>query len=165
MVYARKITRSKWEKALTACEKNDGTIDISNFPADTLTSDLRTSSNKLSVWCVESIEDAVLAMMANESSRIETIYILALNDLSSFELQESPGDTKVEDLIKKHRDIASLNYGVLGLVSKKFLNAFHDKHYHAFKKSDIQRILRNAIEQNRLSVDDLNESVQGSLSK
>ena len=70
MVFSRKISRAKWEKALEACNNMP---DISSFPADTLTSDMRTSGNTLSVWDVENQEDAVLAMMTNNNSRMLSV--------------------------------------------------------------------------------------------
>lgn len=94
--------------------------DISSFPADTLTSDMRTSGNTLSVWDAENQEDAVLAMMTNNNSRIERVDILYLDDLRGVNIKSSKGNTAVEDLIERHKDIEQLNYDSLGIVAGIF---------------------------------------------
>ena len=83
MIFARKIARAKWEKASEECSSLE---NIDNFPADTLTADLRTKDNTLSIWHVANTDEAVLAMMATENASLETIHILYINEIENLQL-------------------------------------------------------------------------------
>lgn len=157
MVFSRKISRAKWEKALEACNNMP---DISSFPADTLTSDMRTSGNTLSVWDVENQEDAVLAMMTNNNSRIERVDILYLDDLRGVNIKSSKGNTAVADLIERHKDIEQLNYDSLGIVAGIFLDAYRRQSFRSFTKKEIKNILQKAIDNGRITIDKLNPDVR-----
>lgn len=164
MVYTRKISRGKWEKALELCGNNED-LNIDFFPADTLTSELRTSDNTLSIWRVNSLDDAVLAMMSNEHSSLETIYILHTINLpeSDFQIKNTDGNTVVEDLIHNHVDIVNLNYSSIGKVAKFFLQKFQSGNYKKYSPSDIKKILNTAIKNGRLKPEKLNDKVQKKL--
>ncbi len=160
MIFARKISKGKWEKALEACPEDENGVD--NFPADTLSLDLCAKKNELSIWVVEScdaLEDVVLALMGNESSHIERIYILYVDNLSDFELKENPGNTKIESLKNNHRDIISLNYKKMGELAKLFLDAYRNNKYKSFSESKVKNIIRRAIENDRVSKEDFNSSI------
>lgn len=158
MVFSRKISRAKWEKALEVCKDN-----IDSFPADTLTSDMRTTGNTLSIWCVDNLEDTVLAMMANDNARLERIDILYMNSLKNLETMKTEGNTKVKELIDKHIDLVNLNYKSIGEAAKLFLTAYKEKSYKSYKKTEIKNILLRAIQENKIKLEEFNDNVQKAL--
>ncbi|MBR4908838.1 MAG: hypothetical protein IKZ43_07495 [Acidaminococcaceae bacterium] len=160
MFFSRKIARAKWEKAKELCGNPD---NIDSFPADTLTADLRTSENTLSIWCVEDLDDVVLAMMSNEQSKLETISILYFEDINELKTHDTPGNTKIEELKSKHKDIYDLNYKELGTVAKKFLKAYVNNKYKTYYKKDIQKVLNDSIRKKRVDKTIFNESIRVAL--
>ena len=70
---------------------------------------MRTTGNTLSIWCVDNLEDTVLAMMANDNARLEYIDIFYMNNLKNPETIKTEGNTKVKELIDKHIDLVNLN--------------------------------------------------------
>lgn len=160
MFFSRKIAKAKWEKAKEACGNS---IDIDEFPADTLTADLRTSQNTLSLWCVENLDDVVLAMMSNDQSKLETINILYLEDISGLKTHDTPGNTTIDALQSKHKDIYNLNYRDLGVVAKKFLGAYVNNNCKTYYRKDIKKILNDAISKHKIDKTKFNESVRTAL--
>ena len=69
--YIRVINRPYWPSE----EKINNGIDIQKLEARTITQDLRTKDNTLSIWCIDNPEDAVLAMVLN-ANRIEDMFTL-----------------------------------------------------------------------------------------
>ena len=160
MFFARKIALSKWKKAEEACAINN-TID--DFPADTLTVDLKASGNELSIWCVDALDDAVLAMMTNEKAHLETINILYLDDINGLMTKDTKGNTFVKDLQDKHKDIYNLNYKEIGNVAIKFLDAFKNKKVKTYNLQQIKNVLNTAIDTGRVDFNKFNEKSKGIL--
>lgn len=160
MIFARKIARAKWEKASEECSSLE---NIDNFPADTLTADLRTKDNTLSIWHVANTDEAVLAMMATENASLETIHILYINEIENLPIVDFDGDTYVEDLVKQHKNIHSLNYKSIGTLAKIFLSAYKNNQYKTYKASEIKQILHSAITNKRIDVGKFNSSIRAKL--
>lgn len=160
MFFSRKIAMAKWANAVEAC---GNTNDMDNFPAETLTVDMKASRNELSIWCVDKLEDAVLAMMATKGSSLETISVLYLDNIDSFKTKDTLGDTLVKDLQDKHKDIYDLNYKEIGNVAKTFLIAFKASKFKTFHPSEVRAILLEAINSGRIGFDEFNEKVRKKL--
>lgn len=163
-VFVRKISRAKWPDDSIAGNINNG--DIS---ADAITACLRTAANTLSVWSIpseEHLEDAVLAILA-AGEKIETIDVAQLSPerlhASGIEYRQSAGETKVLELVKSHFDLVCLTYGKLGIVAQQVLDSIVDGKVQRFTIGRLKEILRRAIEEGRLSPDELSEKMKKAL--
>ncbi|AQQ72572.1 hypothetical protein SMSP2_02962 [Limihaloglobus sulfuriphilus] len=166
-ILVRKINRAKWR--LTDKQT------VADLRGDAVTSCLRTSGDKLSVWkfddddCEKIKYESILALMTGSSKNTidDTIHVVFLNskDLKEegLELGEQKGDTYVKDLVDAHRNIENLNYFKLGKLAELILKQIDTKNVHRINSSKIVNLLINAIEQKRLEFQDLNENLQAKL--
>ncbi len=160
----RKFTLAKWSE-----------LDNS-VCADGVTYCLRTSGNTLSFWKSEnlddaSIEDIVLAFVAN-GDKIERIDIILLDEdffgANNIGIEETDGNTKVDDLVKNHRDVVSLNIKKLEILSiemlglvKEFTSLEEEDEIEKYQKikrftvEEIKAILKKAIADGRVAVESL----------
>ena len=153
----RKINKAKWmQNDIRSAE------DVS---ADAITNDLKTQGNTLSAWQVaeETIADAVLAIVASHQ-QLDTIDVVFL-DPSSLEsngimLQSTLGNTPVKNLIDQHIDICDLTYRTLGTVAEQIALALKEGKVVRYTKGKIKNLLKDAIDQGRLQMNDLNESLR-----
>lgn len=165
MNIVRKVTKAKWNNQL---ENNDSLNLI--ISADAITSCLRTTSNTLSIWKVENIDDAILAL-ASVNDNIVPIDYIVLDD----EFFESLGieiknvvseSNPVKDLREKHFDAINLDYCSLVLISEKIaLNIVRDKQNYIKRCSTkkVKEILLTAIREHKLQLEDLNDKLQQKL--
>lgn len=146
----RKISRAKWPNDV--CE-------LCNIPGDTV-SDLRTSSNTLSLWRIETeddLEKAALALSASsKTERIEMVSVawipeeLFTENCLSLE-NSSVGDTVVFDLENTHCDVCNLTYASLGIVAQTILREIiKEERYKRFTKGHIKKILTKAYLDDRI---------------
>ncbi|PEZ88014.1 hypothetical protein CN374_16150 [Bacillus cereus] len=159
----RKMARSKWP------QENFMEMDINDLSADAITSCLRTSSNTLSTWEIESmenLEDAVLALVA-ASQKIDTMFVVSIDKEkiinNGFQIEETPGQTLVEDLIETHKDVSGLTYQTIGKFASVMLESLHEEQVHRFTASKLKKILISAIESGRLDKEALNEDMRKKL--
>jgi hypothetical protein len=148
-VYVRKITKAKWPKPESEFDSFKQEC-IESLSADAVTSDLKTSSNKLSLWYVDEsdIDDAILAIATStKADRIETIdYILipeetlALNGICEFDCEK--GETAVPSLMDKHKNIINLNYKKIGVVAG-IVATLTKQNPQRKRKKEIEDIIRN----------------------
>ncbi|HCB0506775.1 TPA: hypothetical protein MYN45_004210 [Klebsiella variicola subsp. variicola] len=118
--YIRRVNSEFWEDELP----KDGYLSM---PVDGITNCCKTFSNTLSIWKADSLDiyDAsnkkLLAAIALVYDRPRPLTFIFLTDeeLSSIGLilDETPGDTPVEDYRPKHRDICSLTLDTIGKLA------------------------------------------------
>lgn len=152
----RKITRSKW---------NNADDDVFELSSDAISSCLRTSKCTLSAWEIEKEEDldeAVLAL-ASGFDKLETIDVVILDgeylELSKVLNQRSAGNTAVPDLIDKHHDFVDLNYYKLGLIAEHIIQRIKQEKVKRYSIEELKKLLIDAIDKERLRIDDLTEKV------
>ena len=167
MFLARKINRAKWDKKEGLAE--------GEIPADAVTFDLRTTNNSLSFWeCdsslegKESVKDVVLAMSA-AGDYIETLQFIWLTDeeLNSNDqkLDPSPGRTPVKDMVARHLEVGRLDCLRLGMVALNIATALEKKQYCRFTKKQVGELLVSAVDDGRVDLNDLSDTLQESVSK
>ena len=149
-ILVRKISRGKWPTEIR--EKNE-------FDGDTI-SDLRTTSNTLSLWRIKSEEDmesAFLALSASSKSEtIEKIDVVWISEetlrKNGLTLVDDMGDTVVDDLANTHCDVANVTYKTLGdlavIIAEEVINNNHCKRLTASK---VKRILAKAYSERRIA--------------
>jgi len=163
----RKFTLAKWAKI----------EDL--VCADGVTYCLRTSKNTLSFWVApelndQSIKDIVLAFVAN-GEKLEKQEIILIDEQffidNNLTVVNTDGNTKVDDLIKNHKDIVSLNIRKLEVISNKILNQVEELRlldedqldsYMTIKMYDqeeVKEILLVAIREGRLKESSLNSKL------
>ncbi|GAB6394145.1 MAG: hypothetical protein MdMp024_0457 [Bacteroidales bacterium] len=158
----RRIAKSKWKEPFVA-DKN-GYIDV---PADAITNCLKTTDNNLSVWKIESeedLDDAILALITGEKQEslkkfhyvwIEEKHLLA----KGLSLVASDGDTAVNDLIKKHRDISGLTYTKLDAVKDLIVDCIKNNKCHLCTVRQMKTLIEKSIQSGRLQREDLNKKL------
>ena len=156
-VLVRKINRAKWSPSDTMCDDD--------VPADAITSCMRTNSNSLSVWEVESddnLDDSVLAVAA-ASDRLETIDVVPLSAEylrdNGIVCRPSRGRTPVENLAKTHRDLVNLSYRTLGVIAYHIVDRISDNRVRRYTVASQKQILKAAITAGTLRREDLTDSV------
>lgn len=160
---ARKITLSKWPgHAIT---------DLDELSSDALGC-IRTSSRKLSVWQCTSdrtnVAEIVLAMAAapkNDKLERTQIVLLDPEELGFTPQYESEdGDTQVEDLRNKHKNLVLLSAGHMCRMALRIANAIpSEATYHVFSAAEVKSLLLKAIDDGRLRLSDLHTSLQGKI--
>lgn len=159
--FIRRVTKSKWQNQLDK---------LSNIiSADAITSCLKTKDNEMSVWSVDNIEDAILALAStNTSIAIVDIVELdakRLNQLK-FKVHQKNAKTPAEQLNNKHYDIVGLNYTTLGVIANEIAsettkNSEYIKRYSA---AAVKKILKDAITDGKIKMDALDENLRKKLS-
>ena len=150
----RRINRPKWK-----CENENDVF------ADAVTSCLRTQNNAISVWKIDTIEqlnNAVLALITGaKQTKLSKIDCVLLDENIVLEkglvLDETNGDTVVEDLVNTHKDIEKLTYSKLGVLKDLILERLETDKYRLFSIDQLREILKKAIEDGRVDITRLNE--------
>lgn len=163
--YIRVINRAYWPD-------DDDIIkgyDINNLGANTITQELRTKDNTLSLWAVDNTEDVVLAMVSN-ATKIDDMCTLRIDDEiienNNLEVKNESGNSRIQDLNEFHYNIKNLTYKKLADVSKVILEALKSEgNLETFTKKDIIKILKKAISEERLNPKKLSKNIQKELEK
>jgi len=157
----RKIDRGKWMQAATH--------NVGEVSADAITNDLKTTSNRLSVWEITSSDDidqAVLAMVA-AGQHLEAIDVVALDPqriaACGIDCLSTEGMTPVDYLRNTHRELPQLSYSKLGAIAQEILDNVRNDGVQRRTKMDLREILRNAIIEGKLEPDRLDESLRAKL--
>lgn len=152
----RKINRSKW---------NNADDNVFNLSSDAISNCLKTTRCTLSVWKItseEELDEAVLALISN-GSKLETIDVVTLDGdyLLKVEVtgEETEGITKVPDLVNNHMDLNQLNYYKIGLVAEHIIQRIKLKKVKRYTIEELKKILQNAIQADRLKIEDLDASL------
>lgn len=155
--FVRRVTKSKWENQLA---KLNNIIS-----ADAITSCLKTKDNEMSVWSVDNIEDAILALASTNTS-IATVDVVELDakrlNHLRFKVHQKNARTPAEQLNDKHYDIVELDYTALGVIANEIAsettkNSDYIKRYSA---SAVKKILKNAITEGKIKLDALDENLR-----
>ena len=150
-ILVRKISRAKWPEEI---------CPINILCGDAI-SDLRTTSNTISLWRVDSEEDLSTAMLAlaasSKSSRIENVSLVWFPEETLLDKNipldtNSPGDTIISDLVQYHRDACEITYQSLGdLASIIMTELIVKKHYIRFGRAEVKKALATAYKNNRIA--------------
>jgi hypothetical protein len=172
---ARKINRNKWSVVT-----HDSIADIQ---ADAITVCLRTQGNELSVWQCDTarldVSEVVLALtLADSKSRIDKMHIILLDknhiESDGIDLKFTSGNTLIEDLKSRHRDLFNLTMTKLCILAKRIATQIENYDgqeradiscLHSFTRMEVTNIIRTAINAGRVNKDQLPESVQKDIEK
>lgn len=164
----RKFSRPKWNVDNTTPDSVD------KLSADAITSCLRTSSNTLSVWLVDSAEwgsfDDVLAALFSSFDRPDRadVVVIEKSDVDGIQgvnIVSSIGKTPASNEInQKHRDISDLKQSsltnfadVLLQELKKDDNLEGCDSIRRFSRKDTINIVKRYVDSGQISADGLSE--------
>lgn len=166
--FVRMLERQKWEK------NNLSELGYSKTPADTITGDLRTVSNNLSLWSIETIDrlhDAILALavMRNKLTRLDVL-IIEKNKIEEkgLEVLNTPenGKTPLIGFEEFHYDLIDLNYDKLGDFSQIIIESVIDEELCIrFPKGEISKILYDGFQDKKFSLEELDDGLKEELEK
>lgn len=161
-ILVRRINRAKWEQIINE-------DDASDSSADAITNCLKTTNNDLSVWKIENIEqldDAIIALITGgQQTKLSTLHYVLINEdvllANGLDIAETEGDTTIVSLKNTHRDITNLTYTRLGIVKNIVLGCLaEDPNKETFiTRAKLKVLLKNAIENGKVSKSDLNEEL------
>jgi len=164
MYLARKIARAKWPSNGNSSNR----VTAAEIAADAVTGDLRTQENTLSFWTCPSgidddVEEAALAIAATweRLDKLDIVW-LATCDIQAdgHILKKTRGKTPVTDLVERHVDLCELDYVQLGKVAQQIAMAIVLKRYRRLTKRSIKNLLTRAVEQERISPDQLSDGLR-----
>ena len=154
----RKIEKAKWMQ-----------IDIlhdEDVSADAITNCLKTTANTLSVWEVgdESLGSDAVVAMASHFDCLETIDIVLLcpDALGKAGLEVKPpaGTTALAEFAANHCDVVRLTYRRLGELARVIVGEFRADRVQRYTKGQLRTLLRGAVANGRININDLRESVK-----
>lgn len=162
----RKIDYAKWG------EPPEG-FDSNQIQADAITSNLRTHGNRMSLWRCSSAEeseiDKVVLALSTKTNGIGKIDVAWLRSTEvadeGFELEESPGDTKVRSLRKEHADIVNLDMMRLERIATMLSASIKEGNYQRRKPPETRAILARAVSDGLVSLDNLEEKTREEVAK
>jgi hypothetical protein len=163
----RKINRSKWPK-----EEDLEKIHVTQLKADMM-ADLRTSSDKLSIWEINEETEAndiimALATGAKVSNTSTTnVVLLDMEALTAANLlieeNESEGDTAITELRKFHRNIINLDVGSLMKLVDLIIDALKKKKVARLTEKKVKSRLLQAIKEKKVNTKYLSSKLRFSL--
>ncbi|MCL2343317.1 MAG: hypothetical protein FWC62_05410 [Firmicutes bacterium] len=144
--YVRKIALNKFPKP------PETSYEISSIRADAV-SDLKTTSDKLSIWEIEStseasINKAVLALVtSSKQQRFDDLDIVVFSEddiaTKGLSVESEEGDTAIAELRNTHRNITSLTYeslaSVLTIISDITITGCHIRK----RRQEIETLIRD----------------------
>ena len=153
----RKINKAKW---ITGNKVKDPPS------ADAITGCLRTTNNTLSVWRINDeteLVEAVLAIVSGQD-HLETIDVVVLDDeyfvKCNISTEQTEGLTPVEDLKDTHMDLCRLDFWSIGMIAEHIIENIRKNKLKRFRESELTKIIKNAVLENRLELSDLKAGVQ-----
>lgn len=166
MYYVRKISRGKWPE-----ENIINQAGLEDVEADTLTIDLKTDHNTLSVWQVDDdteLDDIFVALGSNMDN-ISTIFIVKLdqNDLLSrgIVLDDQEGNVPVLGINDKHHNIVNLNYVNMAEIIDTILIGLKEEEWSKRTKSNMKKLLCKAYLEGKLDIDNMSASLVKEIEK
>lgn len=150
--YVRKISRGKWQSEALNSDPQKAVEEVRNVKADTITSDLRTTSNKLSLWKVDSISNDIkdvipLIVGFDKPDNCDIVYI-SEDDLKKegFVVDPSSEDanTPLEQYKETHYNAIVANYEGLGSFAKVVLKSLTT--YKRFKEREVKTKLKSMLD-------------------
>ena len=159
----RRINRVKWEQIVdTGIDK-----DVS---ADAITNCLKTFSNDLSVWHIESdvdLEKAILALITGSSqTKLSTLHIVIIDETvalsKGLSLADTKGDTVVKELINTHKDITNLTYSKLGIVKDLIVDCIRESRTTFYTRKQLKDLITKALKDGKVDKLDLHKDLVAS---
>lgn len=156
-ILVRRINRAKWDQIIDETDINDSS-------ADAITNCLKTTNNDLSVWKIDietEINDAILALITgSQQAKLSTIHYVMFDEEELNEkgiiISETLGDTIVEELKDKHRDLSKLTYKKLGLIKDIIVTAITENKSSFMTRSDLKSLLKKSIQEGKVNLESLN---------
>lgn len=167
---ARGISLAKWNAERN---HNEWGLGLDEISADAVTVDLRTKNNNLSLWkcgdaTVFEIEEVALALVAANKhvDKLDLAWIHE-DDLrrNNQNYMETTGETPAIQLANKHIDVVQLDYSRLGTIAHCVRTAIDNGQCIRVPKPRVREILVEAVRQNRIALDDLQERVQAEVGR
>lgn len=172
---ARKIHRPRWRS------KSGPGWSVEDIKADAVTKCLVTSSDKLSMWECDDTEtdvnEIVLALHNPKTSRCETMDIVLVrkSDLNArdimFVVSPDTGDTLFQDLKSRHVDLVELSVAKLTYIATLIRDSVRinppspNPFLYRVTVGEVRRIMRKAVEAERIRLEDLPEGIQVEVSR
>lgn len=132
-------------------------------------SELKTESNKLSVWQVETDDDLENAFVALGSNcqNVGAIWAVKLSpdDLVDIGFDDEEGETPATAINGMHRNICELTYASLGDVIGSILHALRDEGLVHKTRGQMKTLLAKAYANRMLDAEGLNDSVLRDIKK
>lgn len=159
----RKINIAKWFQS----DLNEG----EEVSADAITSCLRTTKNTLSFWYIDNLDnlkDVVLAMSNTFTSLDKADFVILdfnKTNLNDIQLKNTISNTKYNVMNNSHYDFENLNYKSLGVVKDLIKDELIKNSYKTYTKSQIKEIIKNALDQEKLNISDLQENLKKDFQK
>lgn len=159
----RKFNKAKWLQT-------DLTV-TNDVGADAVTGCLNTKGNSLSVWQIDdetstNIDTAVLAIVSKHH-HLESFDVVILDEAviaaHSILIEENPGDTPVDSLRDRHRDISNLTFASLGHVKDAIVDELRSDNTVRITVGHLKRIINQAVADKLLVASDLSSSIQSKL--
>ncbi len=156
----RKISRAKWQPPDVQVPDD--------FQADAITSCLRTNLNELSVWAVPADtakpRDEVALALASDMEKLDTIDVVELSQEYLEQLlgpsRQSPGKTRVKDLVEFHRDLTGLTYRLLGSVARHVAECIEHERWERYSRRRVRDLILSAIQAGRLTPESLRDKLR-----
>ncbi len=161
MLLGRTVSRAKWNAS--------SELALDEVAADTVTSDLRTTKNTLSMWAgdgpAESLVDDTALACAAARDRADSIDVVWLDRsalvAAGLAIESTAGHTPVADLVERHADVVRLDIVRLGKVAALIADAIR-------LRSQVKRITRAkvldllvaAVNKGRLPLAELKQPLQ-----
>ena len=162
-------------RMVSAQSKWDGSKDVNRddgFICGDAISDLRTTSNTLSVWKADTqqdIEDAIVALALGRD-KVQTLNYLLIDEseLERMEIQISSdvlGDIKGldEQIRKKHRDLIEMDYWRIGYLAEYMIGLVNKGKFMICTKKNIQALLEKYKNSNKIAIDNMLEKLRNDL--
>lgn len=164
---ARKISRAKWEPADYLAEDE--------IRADAISGCLRTRDDSLSWWHCEGdeqdVEEVALALATGSKyKKFEKIDVVVLpeTDLLAHGLavESTEGDTPIKELRSRHVNVVRLDLEKLARIARILAPKIRSNNsVFRFTKATLMTLVRTAIQDKRLDLDDLNKKLREELNK
>lgn len=163
----RKINKGKW---LADPNKDGFPSSIESVRGDAFSKCLRTDEDSLSIWHAANDETrkdcltAIFAMM-DRPNKVDIVYI-PQNKVAKLEFKSTLGESKAKSLNVLHKDIININYSSLSTLASSIVTSLNtDNLYERYKLPDVLAHMINAIELDKVSLDELDDSWHLAFSK
>lgn len=164
---ARKISRAKWDPAEY--------LEEDEIRADAVTGCLRTSNDSLSWWYCEGdkqdVEEVALALATGPKfKRFEKIDLVVLPEADllahGVAAESTEGDTPIKELRSRHVNVVGLDLERLAKIARILAPRIRSNNsVFRFTKARLMTLVRTAIQDKRLDLDDLNKKLRDELNK
>lgn len=155
---ARKMALAKWRGSTWASEER--------IPADAITIDLRTASNRLSFWKLEDDTEAaerkaILAIITT-LERAETIHIAFVDEVSFGDIiiTDSLGDTASVELANLHVDVSELDDTSIRHVASILAKCAYGEKVKRITASKVKTTVQDAVASGTVDPNNLKPSLK-----